>query len=98
MTKNLWHSCGQATLDDWKARMGPRARALYRGFERMIAPAKTRIAFLGRVRFAGITSVSEQGMTCGFALPRSKRSLPAGGCTGCGSPIQTSWTPSSRLG
>ena len=57
--------------------MGPRARALYDRFEEMIgrcgefhvAPAKTRIAFLGRVRFAGITSLSERGMTCSFALP-----------------------------
>ena len=57
--------------------MGPRAREFYDRFEQMIAacgeyyvaPAKTRIAFLGRVRFAGITSLSEKGMTCGFALP-----------------------------
>jgi hypothetical protein len=50
---------------------------LYESFEQMIAacgkyyvaPAKTRIAFLARVRFAGITSLSEQGMTCAFALP-----------------------------
>lgn len=57
--------------------MGPNARALYRRFEAMVsacgeyhvAPAKTRIAFMGRVRFAGITSLSEKGMTCSFALP-----------------------------
>jgi len=34
-----------------------------------VAPAKTRIAFMGRVRFATITSISERGMTCSFALP-----------------------------
>lgn len=58
--------------------MGPKARALFDRFEQLIAacgechigPAKTRIAFLGRVRFAGITSLSERGMTCSFALPR----------------------------
>lgn len=57
--------------------MGPRARKLYDRFEEMIAacgeyhvgPAKTRIAFLGRVRFAGITNLTEKGMTCAFALP-----------------------------
>jgi len=62
--------------------MGPRARQMYRRFERMIArcgeyhvsPAKTRIAFLGRVRFAGVTSISEEGMTCSFALPYPLRS------------------------
>jgi hypothetical protein len=82
ITKNLWHSCGAATIEDWRGRMGPRARALYDGFERMIArcgeyhvaPAKTRVAFLARVRFAGITSLSEKGMTCAFALPRPLRS------------------------
>lgn len=77
LTKNLWHSCGEATLADWKVRMGPRGRSLYDRFESMIAacgeyhvaPAKTRIAFLGKVRFAGITSLSARGMTCNFALP-----------------------------
>jgi hypothetical protein len=77
VSKNLSHSCGLATLNDWKARMGPKAHRLYRRFEQMIAacgeyyiaPAKTRIAFLARVRFAGITSLSEKGMTCSFALP-----------------------------
>lgn len=82
VTRNLWHSCGRATLDDWKSRMGPSARRLYARFEQMIAacgeyhvaPAKTRIAFLGRVRFAGITSLSENGMTCAFALPYAVKS------------------------
>ncbi|MFQ5679225.1 MAG: DUF5655 domain-containing protein [Gemmatimonadota bacterium] len=77
VTRNAWHSCGQATLEEWQARMGPRARALFDRFQRMIAacgeyevaPAKTRLAFLARVRFAGITSLSETGMTCSFALP-----------------------------
>jgi hypothetical protein len=67
-----------ATLADWQARMGPRARALYDAFERMIAacgdysisPAKTRITFVGRVRFAGITKLTEDVMQCNFALPR----------------------------
>jgi hypothetical protein len=77
ITRNLWHSCGEATLEDWKARMGPGARALYDRFESLIAacgeyhvaPAKTRIAFMGRVRFAGISRLSEKAMTCNFALP-----------------------------
>ena len=82
LTRNLWHSCGFATLDDWKARMGPNARALYDRFEAMIAacgeyhvaPAKTRIAFLGHVRFAGITRLTELSMDCNFALPKPIRS------------------------
>jgi hypothetical protein len=76
--RNMWHSCGLATLDDWKQRMGPRARALYDKFELMIAasgeyyvaPAKTRIAFMGRVRFAGISRINEKEMICNFALSK----------------------------
>ncbi len=82
VSKNLWHSCGYATLADWHSRMSPRARQLYDRFEKMIAecgeyyvsPAKTRIAFLGRVRFASITSLSDKGMTCVFAMPYPLRS------------------------
>jgi hypothetical protein len=77
VTRNMSHSCGRATVASWQARMGPRARAMYDRFESIIAacgeyhvaPAKTRIAFLGRVRFAGITRLTEEGMTCKFALP-----------------------------
>jgi hypothetical protein len=82
LTKNLWHSCGQATVEDWKKRMGPHARELFDAFEAMIArcgdysigPAKTRVAFLAKVRFAGIASLSEKGMTCTFSLPHPLRS------------------------
>ena len=28
--RNLWDSCGQATLDDWLARMGPNARLMHK--------------------------------------------------------------------
>jgi hypothetical protein len=81
VTRNLWHSCGRATLKDWTAKMSPRARALYRRFVRLIAacgpyhvaPAKTRIAFLARVRFAGITHVAADAITISFALPRPLR-------------------------
>jgi hypothetical protein len=74
----MWHSCGFATLDDWLARMGPNARRFYDRFVELIAacgeyhvgPAKTRIAFLARVRFAGITALSEKRMVCAFSLPR----------------------------
>ena len=80
--RNMWHSCGRATLADWKARMGPNARRLYDRFETLVAacgpyhvaPAKTRIAFMARVRFAGLTALSERGMRCSFALPAPLRS------------------------
>lgn len=82
LTRNLSHSCGRATLDDWKGRMGPQARALYDRFEQLIAscgeyhigPAKTRISFLGRVRFANITAIREDRLAFNFALPKAVRS------------------------
>jgi hypothetical protein len=82
VTRNLWHSCGRATLAEWKGRMGPRALLLYEKLESLISscgpyrvsPAKTRITFMGRVRFAGIARLSEEGMTCSFALPHPLRS------------------------
>ena len=57
--------------------LGPSGMALYRRFEALIracgefhvAPAKTRIAFLGQVRFAAITRLSDEEMVCTVALP-----------------------------
>lgn len=82
VNRNQWHSCGLATLDDWLEPLGPRGRALFRHFEQLIAacgeyhvaPAKTRIAFLGHARFAGITKLSDRAMTCSFVLPYRLRS------------------------
>lgn len=75
--RNMWHSCSDATVVQFLRRAGKRERALYRRFERMIAacgpyhvsPAKTRIAFMARVRFAGVTSIGPRGMVVAFALP-----------------------------
>ena len=82
VNRNQWHSCGLATLDDWLDRVGPAGRALYERFEALVgscgeyhvAPAKTRIAFLGHVRFAGITKLTDDEMRCTFALPYEIRS------------------------
>lgn len=82
VTKNLSHSCGRATLEQWQARMGPRGRAMYDRFEETvaacgeyhIAPALTRIAFLARIRFANITKISDESMTFTFALPKPLKS------------------------
>jgi len=57
---------------------GPRARRLYRKFYALVrrcgpvsvAPTKTRVAFMVRVRFAGVNRISNRGMTASFALPR----------------------------
>jgi len=82
VSRNLWHSCTDATVESFLAEHGPRARALFDRFEQLIAkcgpylvsPAKTRIAFMGRVRFAGITRINDRAMTCSFALPHPVKS------------------------
>jgi hypothetical protein len=61
---------------------GAQARALFDGFERLIAacgpyeisPAKTRVSFSARARFATVWRVHDRGMTISFALPRALRS------------------------
>jgi Domain of unknown function (DUF5655) len=76
--RNMWHACGPYTVDGFMEGKGPRARELFERFESLIAacgpyevaPAKTRVAFMGRVRFAGVERVSERGMSVAFGLPR----------------------------
>jgi len=38
-----------------------------------VAPAKIRVAFMARVRFAGVNAISDRGMTIAFGLPRPMR-------------------------
>jgi hypothetical protein len=79
---NQYHSCGRATIEGWRARMSARALAIYERFEALVAecgeysisPAKTRIAFLGRVRFGGIRWVRGDTVCVGFSLPEPLRS------------------------
>jgi hypothetical protein len=69
-------------MAEWRARMSPHARALFDRLEQMVAacgdyhlaPAQTRIAFMGRVRFASVTSVREHDLTFGFMMPTRLRS------------------------
>jgi hypothetical protein len=76
--RNMWHACGDYSVERFLEGKGDRARELFDGFESPIAacgeyevaPAKTRIAFMARVRFAGVNAISDRGMTIAFALPR----------------------------
>jgi hypothetical protein len=78
----MWHACGSFTIDTFLEGKGARARELFEGFEALLskcgpvtaAPAKTRVAFMVRVRFAGVSSVSDRGMTIAFALRRPLKS------------------------
>lgn len=77
----MWHACGDYSVEGFLEGKGNRARELFDGFKRLIAacgphevaPAKTRVAFMGRVRFAGVNAISDQGMTIAFGLPRPMR-------------------------
>jgi len=77
----MWHACGDYSVEGLLANKGDRARELFEGFERLIAacgpyevaPAKTRVAFMARVRFAGVNAISDRGMTVAFGLPRPVR-------------------------
>jgi hypothetical protein len=72
------HACSSASVADFLRGKSASARALYAGFERLVAaqgpylvsPARTRVSFQARVRFANVTALGARGMTCNFALPR----------------------------
>jgi hypothetical protein len=77
----MWHACGDYSLEKFLEGKGVRARELFDRSESLIAacgpyelaPAKTRVAFMARVRFAGVNAISERGMTIAFGLPRPPR-------------------------
>ena len=62
VTRNLWHSCGQFTLEALVARSTPRVLALARATVRVlralgdvqVLPQKTRLVAVARVRFAAL--------------------------------------------
>jgi hypothetical protein len=77
VTRNLWHSCVRYTLDH-HFRGKPRARALFDRFRKVLGSfgpvrmvvSKTRIAFMVRVRFAGVTRVRPDSLRCSIWLTR----------------------------
>jgi hypothetical protein len=74
----MWHSCSRYEVGDFFRGKDPRCRALYDAFRDFVGQfgpfhidvAKTRIAFQGRVRFAGVVSCSHSGLVIGFWLKR----------------------------
>ena len=79
---NMWHSCGPWTVEAFLEGKGARARELFEAFVALVreigpfelSPAKTRVAFMVRVRFAAVLRLSDRGMTCSFWLKRRIRS------------------------
>jgi hypothetical protein len=77
VSRNLWHSCGQFTLEELFATAEPSVLELARTYVSMlqslgdvqVIPQKTRLVCGARVRFAGL-SPRKDGFLASFALRR----------------------------
>ena len=77
VTRNLWHSCVQVTLDELFAGSEPAVLELARTYVSMlhslgdvqVIPQKTRLVCVARVRFAGLTP-RKAGFLANFSLHR----------------------------
>ena len=77
VSRNLWHSCGQYTLETLFAGAAPGVLELARAYVAMlhslgdvqVIPQKTRLVCVARVRFAGL-SPRKRGFQATFALHR----------------------------
>ena len=77
ITRNLWHSCGQFSLEALFAPSKPGVLALARKYVRMlrslgdvqVIPQKTRLVAVARVRFAGLQPRKDHFVAV-FALHR----------------------------
>ena len=74
----MWHGCGDYTVDGFFEGTSPRLRELYDAWVGLVGecgpfeqvPTKSRIAFMVRVRFAGVARLRKDGLVCGFWLKR----------------------------
>jgi hypothetical protein len=77
VSRNLWHSCGQFTLEALFAGAAPGVLELAREYVAMlhslgdvqVLPQKSRLVCVARVRFAGLTP-RKRGFQANFALHR----------------------------
>jgi hypothetical protein len=77
VSRNLWHSCVQLTLEDLFARSEPSALELARTYVSMlhslgdvqVIPQRTRLVGVARVRFCGLTP-RKDGFRATFSLHR----------------------------
>ena len=77
VTRNLWHSCVHATLEDLFANADPGVLDVARDYVALlhslgdvqVIPQKTRLVCVARVRFAGLTP-RKTGFVATFALHR----------------------------
>lgn len=78
VTKNLWHSCSNYTIDDFFKRRSPHLRELFDKYARFVEKTcgkriiinvdKTRISFQARTRFAGVAGTTRDELIGGFWL------------------------------
>ena len=82
VAKNLSHSCGAFSVQQFLDGKSAAARRLFDRFVGLIAkcgpydvaPAKTRVAFMAQVRFASVNKVGEDYIDVHLVLPRKLRS------------------------
>jgi hypothetical protein len=78
VNRNPWHGCGDYAVDGFFAGRPARLRELYDAWVSLAGefgpfeqvPTKSRIAFMVRVRFAGVVRLRKDGLVCGFWLKR----------------------------
>jgi hypothetical protein len=76
VTRNMSHSCGPHTVEEFMEGKGEQAWAFWTRLREMVGRCgpytlvanKTRLEFMVRVRFAGMDAVSERGMSMSFWL------------------------------
>jgi hypothetical protein len=75
--RNMWHACGEYSVEQFLAGKSERARAMFARFVELVescgpvipAPAKTRVAFMVRVRFCAVERLSDRSLRAEFGLP-----------------------------
>jgi hypothetical protein len=78
VTQNMSHGCGEYCVDDFFEGTPARLRQLYVALVALVGelgpfeqvPAKTRVAFMVRVRFATVNRVRRDGLVCHLWLKR----------------------------
>jgi hypothetical protein len=78
VTRNLWHGCGDYSVDGFFEGTPARLRELYDTWVSPVGefgpfeqvPTKSRIAFMGAGALRGRRAAPEDGLVCGFWLKR----------------------------
>jgi Domain of unknown function (DUF5655) len=82
IAKNLSHACGDYSIQKFLEGKGRHGQNLFERFVALIArcgpydaaPAKTRVAFMAKVRFASVNRVGDDYVDVHFVLPRALES------------------------